>query len=277
MDKLILGTTYFAKGILFGTIVYAIIFCAAKVTGCRKEKISGACIAVEWIFTIYLVTLLQITGVFSIFSWDFTMSGTCNWVPFVNEEIKLVVLNVLLFIPMGFFVPLVIRKNWDGVRTIVFGACCSLLIELSQMFLLGRTADVDDLLTNTAGSAIGYALFLCGRKLWQRSNERKQIGVGTFDGFAAIIVLLFCTPFKRIYLGDVLLLQCAIPIWSGNSESVYSMSGIHYTLIFGLLLELLFLAVCKKRSSDFGAKAGFWISIGAGMLILLMMGLEQMR
>ncbi|MDO5590530.1 MAG: hypothetical protein Q4F98_05680, partial [Lachnospiraceae bacterium] len=64
---------------------------------------------------------------------------------------------------------------------------------------------------------------------------------------------------------------------SVSTESVYSMSGIHYTLILGLLLELLFLAVCKKRSSDFGAKAGFWISIGSGMLIFLMMGLEQMR
>lgn len=275
MDKLILGTTYFARGILFGVAIYAIFFCVAKVTGCRKGNRSGACIAVEAIFTIYLVTLLQITGVDSVFSWKFTMSGTCNWIPFSNEEIKLVLLNVLLFIPMGFFVPLIIRKSRSWIRTIAFGSGCSLLIELSQMFLIGRTADVDDFLANTAGCVIGYALFRHGKKLWQRSKGNKPIGIGTFTGLAAIAVLLFCIPFGRVCLGDVLLMQGAIPSWSGDSGTVYSMEGIHYTLVFGILLEVVFLLAAKKWNRDFGANAGFWISTSAGILILLVMGVEQ--
>lgn len=275
MDKLILGTTYFARGLLFGAIVYAIFFCAAKVTGCRKGKCSGVRIAMEAIFTMYLVTLLQITGVDSVFSWRFTMSGTCNWVPFSNEEIKLVLLNVLLFLPMGFFVPLLIRKSRSWIRTIAFGAGCSLLIELSQMILIGRTADVDDFLANTSGCAIGYVLFQCGEKLWQRSKGNRPVGIGTFTGLAAIAVLLFCIPLGRVCLGDVLLLQGAIPAWSGDSETVYSMEGIHYTLVFGIFLEVIFLLASKKWNGDFGANAGFWISTGAGILILLVMGIEQ--
>ncbi|WP_062519411.1 VanZ family protein [Demequina silvatica] len=74
-----------------------------------------------------------------------------------------VALNVLLFVPYGFFLHQVTR--WRGAAVILVSGATSLLIELTQgTALFGiypcpyRLFDVDDLLLNTAGGAVGLAL-----------------------------------------------------------------------------------------------------------------------
>lgn len=74
-----------------------------------------------------------------------------------------VVLNVVLFIPFG----IIARRYWGRgpVVSILSGAALSLLIETTQLTAIWgiydcayRVADVDDLIANTAGAAIGVAL-----------------------------------------------------------------------------------------------------------------------
>jgi glycopeptide antibiotics resistance protein len=74
-----------------------------------------------------------------------------------------VALNVALFIPFG----IIARRYWNRgpVVSIALGAALSLLIETTQLTGIWgiydcayRVADVDDLLTNTAGAAIGVLL-----------------------------------------------------------------------------------------------------------------------
>ena len=66
--------------------------------------------------------------------------------------------NTLLFLPWGFFLPLL----WRRFRRLlpVAGMCLGLtcFIEFTQLFI-GRTVDVDDLLLNFLGS-------MCGAGLW---------------------------------------------------------------------------------------------------------------
>ena len=64
--------------------------------------------------------------------------------------------NIVMFMPFGFFPPLL----WDtsGKKTVALGFCVSLLIELTQLFL-PRSTDVDDLILNTAGTALGFIFF----------------------------------------------------------------------------------------------------------------------
>src|SRR5690606_31834415 len=71
-----------------------------------------------------------------------------------------VALNVLLFVPLGFFVRRVLRRG-VLVATLV-GLATSLLVELTQATGVWgiydcayRLLDVDDLIVNTAGAAIG--------------------------------------------------------------------------------------------------------------------------
>jgi glycopeptide antibiotics resistance protein len=65
-----------------------------------------------------------------------------------------VVLNVLLFAPLGFFG----RWLWNlrPRRTVALGFAASLGIETAQLTAGHRIFDVDDLMTNTAGAALGW-------------------------------------------------------------------------------------------------------------------------
>ena len=65
--------------------------------------------------------------------------------------------NILLFVPPGLFLPLFWRYFSSAKRTILFGFGVSLSIELIQL-IAGGVTSVDDLILNTAGAEIAYAL-----------------------------------------------------------------------------------------------------------------------
>jgi len=72
--------------------------------------------------------------------------------------------NVLIFCPFGFLPPLIWKKMNSALRCTLLGFGTSLLIETMQIFV-GRSVDVDDLILNTLGAAIGYLLFWTVRKI----------------------------------------------------------------------------------------------------------------
>ena len=82
-----------------------------------------------------------------------------NFLPFSKDiDVIAYVLNVLLFIPLAFLVPLVWEKMDKFVRMTGVGFSFSLLIEISQL-LNNRRTDIDDLILNTLGAAIGFVLY----------------------------------------------------------------------------------------------------------------------
>ena len=93
---------------------------------------------------------------------------------FMREGVSVlpqIVFNVVLFMPLGFIAGRLLR--WGAVRSIACGLAVSLLIEAAQgTGLFGiypyafRTADVDDLIYNTAGAAAGrWVASMLGRVL----------------------------------------------------------------------------------------------------------------
>jgi glycopeptide antibiotics resistance protein len=87
------------------------------------------------------------------------------------ERLAEVFANVLLFVPLGFLLPLLIPAMRHWWQTLVVGAGVSLLIELYQLAWPGvRKASVDDLLMNALGAVLGFmalrlAEALLGRRL----------------------------------------------------------------------------------------------------------------
>ena len=71
--------------------------------------------------------------------------------------------NVLLFLPFGFLFPLLFR--FRGQRRFRFPAClfsallCSAGIETVQYLTSRGYSQLDDIITNVAGAALGYAIF----------------------------------------------------------------------------------------------------------------------
>lgn len=117
----------------------------------RKWEFKPFC--VKLIFAFYAIALFSVVGVpaVGIFQMDFGL----NLIPFAY--MKNTILNIILFIPMGFFVPAV-WKNFRSFKTMFFmGLAVSLGIELLQIFTF-RLTDIDDLITNTAGTVLGYEI-----------------------------------------------------------------------------------------------------------------------
>ena len=63
--------------------------------------------------------------------------------------------NILLFMPLGFSIPFrfQVKNVW---KVILIGFSASLLVEITQLFLGTRSFDVDDLILNTLGTALGF-------------------------------------------------------------------------------------------------------------------------
>lgn len=68
--------------------------------------------------------------------------------------------NVVMFMPLGFFMPLLFLIARHFLMTFLFGLSLSLTVEMIQMlFTLTRRGTVDDLVFNTIGVILGFALF----------------------------------------------------------------------------------------------------------------------
>lgn len=124
-------------------------------------------------FALYIIAVFHVTWagtIYNAFTFQFqNMWDHINLVPFSNDINPLVYgLNVIMFIPFGFMVPLI----WQKMRTLpyitVVGFLFSLLIELSQL-LSRRGTDVDDLIMNTLGAVIGYLL----HEIWSKVTKSK--------------------------------------------------------------------------------------------------------
>jgi glycopeptide antibiotics resistance protein len=69
--------------------------------------------------------------------------------------------NIGLFIPVGFFIPLL----WDVKirKALLYGCLISCCIEILQLPLI-RITDIDDVILNTAGAALGCLMYCVLRK-----------------------------------------------------------------------------------------------------------------
>lgn len=68
-------------------------------------------------------------------------------------------LNIILFVPFGFFIATLTRRANNVLNVIIGGFLFSLSIEIAQLFTNYRISDATDLMTNTIGSVIGFIIY----------------------------------------------------------------------------------------------------------------------
>ncbi len=71
--------------------------------------------------------------------------------------------NILLFSPIGFFVPYLWNRFDSFIKILMIGLGVTFFIETVQYFI-GRSTDVDDIILNTCGVLIGYGVFKLRKK-----------------------------------------------------------------------------------------------------------------
>lgn len=67
--------------------------------------------------------------------------------------------NVVMFVPLGFFLPLVAKPCREYRKHLAWVLMILLAIELLQLFSLLGSCDVDDFILNVPGTAIGFGIF----------------------------------------------------------------------------------------------------------------------
>ncbi|MCH1980906.1 VanZ family protein [Lawsonibacter sp. OA9] len=124
-----------------------------------KCTVKGVHILTVTLFSAILILIFDITGLPSFYDMRWGDAGI-NLVPFVDfpEGMFQYGMNVLLFLPVGFFLPLLWQKFKSLLRTLLTGLSLSLAIELLQLFTF-RAVDIDDLMMNTLGAAAGYLIW----------------------------------------------------------------------------------------------------------------------
>lgn len=79
---------------------------------------------------------------------------------FVNGYLNYFIINflgnIIMFMPIGFFIPLL--WNVSNKKVIAIGLCSSLFIEICQLFL-ARGTDIDDLILNLIGAILGLLVY----------------------------------------------------------------------------------------------------------------------
>lgn len=80
--------------------------------------------------------------------------------------------NIIIFIPFGFTLPMA-SKYRDFIATCSYSFTLSLVVELFQLLTRVGSFDVDDLLLNTLGGAIGYILMIICCKI-RRIHVKKK-------------------------------------------------------------------------------------------------------
>jgi glycopeptide antibiotics resistance protein len=88
---------------------------------------------------------------------------TINFIPILTIDIMTFLLNVLMLIPFGMYIPFLHKSKISVKRVIKLGFMLSLSFELVQLLIRvtlgsGRSTDINDLLANTSGAVIGFLI-----------------------------------------------------------------------------------------------------------------------
>ncbi len=81
--------------------------------------------------------------------------------------------NVIGFVPYGFILPVIARKCRSGFFIILSGFGLSLVVETIQLITKVGCFDVDDLILNTLGAALGYLAFAVCNYLRRKRYGKK--------------------------------------------------------------------------------------------------------
>ena len=146
-----------------------------------------------FIFLYYVYLVLETTGIGTI--WEIglypgmKLQEEINLIPFRDGISLSMILNVVMFMPLGFLLPLLWKEYQSLVRTAIIGFCFSCGIEFCQLFNR-RVSDVDDLLMNTLGAILGWLIWIVFSRITHLKYGRRNQGFGGKVGAVYLAVSL---------------------------------------------------------------------------------------
>lgn len=228
--------------LIITAIAYFIIY---KLTQSNKEKPPKIRMFAEFTFVGWGVTFLYITQIMDFGNGLGELVNLQPLYPFYiafryglknTGMVMQIFLNIIMILPLGFLLPVVFPKKCKSFLSVLaISFSIAFLTELSQL-LMGRSADIDDIIANTLGGVLGVALYVIWCSIYYQLSERpKRCIEGISDN------RLYCEYYKEV-------------------ETISPKKSIDIALDVGRgLLEVTAYVSDVKPSYHFNADTGFLI------------------
>lgn len=186
---------------LFSSLIVSVpVLCLTAKISVRKmngRKKLLLCLLVIYLSEVYLIVGLP--GILYL-HWD----PNINWLPFRDfgdaRYLFQTGMNAVMFLPPGILLPLLWPRYRRFSRLAAAGALTSAMIELLQLFCF-RATDVDDLIMNTLGAALGYLLV---RRWVTRQSAPPVTGKDGAEFWTVNILIVLTTILLRPFAAELI-------------------------------------------------------------------------
>ena len=208
-DIISIGSSFITLGIIVVALIGVILLVYNLIAKFRKQKkvsISIGRLLLYAVFIIYLVVVVGATmlryrmhsfagGIGEIYPLFYSYKEA--WNHFSTREWRNIILNIMMFVPFGFLLPLVSKKFQAFWKTYLAGFLFTFLIEMTQLLFNLGICELDDFMNNTVGAMIGYGfyrLFMFIVKKWKK-QETKALEMVCFQIPFLVTIVSFALIF----------------------------------------------------------------------------------
>nr|WP_312578117.1 VanZ family protein [Sedimentibacter sp.] len=202
----------FLLGLVVVLVLYTIMcigyfFVYKKMLGGSK-KFNKKKTIIWAVFIGYLIVVIDVTflnrgpGIYensANFYFLSTYRGAWNTLNYRSWQ--LIILNMLLFVPLGIFLPIIHNKFYNIFMTLVLGFMITLIIESTQLLTGFGVFDIDDIFNNTLGTAVGYSLSMSAIEILHKRKNRK-LNILMYLSPAIVVASIFIGNFTYYNLKE---------------------------------------------------------------------------
>lgn len=156
----------------------------------RKQLFIGG-LFIAYILMVFGVTFLSRGSHFhGSINIHFLSSYREAWNSFSARSWQFIILNIIMFMPFGFLLPLLYKKFHNIFYTIIAALLLTLSIELFQLATGMGIFEFDDIFNNTLGAFIGYGMIMALISAF-KSNRNRSLKIIGYLSPLIITVTIF--------------------------------------------------------------------------------------
>lgn len=175
---------YFLVGIV-GALILTVVFLTGYFLVYKKQmkgtkKLNPSKMALWIIFFIYIIIVMGATiGDRTPINESLNLHLFSSYIDAYNSfslsQWRNIILNILMFVPLGFILPLLFKKceKWYIAYSIGLGA--TLFIEILQHVSKRGVFELDDIVNNALGCIIGYGVIMFINSMFRRKEKRQKV------------------------------------------------------------------------------------------------------
>ena len=245
---LLLGVILFAALLLVYLLGYFIVY-KKIMNGKKKPRLFR--VLLYGVFIIYITVVLGVTfltrygGNQGGISLHMLSSYIDAWNSFSITEWRNIILNIMMFVPLGFMLPLLFKKFEKWYYTYLAGFVSTLVIETLQFVSKRGIFEIDDLINNTLGCMIGYGIVMIFILSFNKNHINRNNKV-LISGVLQIPLVITVVAFVTIFI----------------AYSKLELGNLRYTASYNIEMDTI--DVTKDITLDNSKRKGYVYEIAVG-------------